>query len=90
MEDIVSKIKLKANKTIYFKYLDYYDKIMSDIDFPKIQGIIQYKLDEIYETEILDKIKVHNMKYISYSQFGIDFSFVLKKQINKTIEESLE
>jgi hypothetical protein len=88
--DVVSKIQLKSRKKIYFKYLDYYDKIIADIDFTKIKGIINDKLDEVYEIDILDKLNTHNKKLYLTSNVSYDFSNILKRQINKTIQNSID
>ena len=88
--DVVNKIKLKAKKKIYFKYLDYYDKIMSDIDFTKLQGIISDKLDDVYEAEVLSRLNEHNKKLYLKTNVSYDFSDTLKKEINTTIKKSIE
>ena len=90
VEEVVSKIQLKAKKKIYFKYQDYYNKIISEIDFIKIQGVISDKLDEVYETEILNKLNTHNKKLYLTKNVSYDFSVDLKKQINTTIKASIE
>ena len=86
---IVSKIKIKAKKQIFYRYQQYYEKIMSDIDFISIQSEINDALDEIYETEILEKINEHNKKLYLTNNVSYDFSNILKVQINKTIDETL-
>ena len=86
---IVSKIQIKARKQIFYKYQEYYEKIMSDIDFISIQNEINNALDEIYETEILEKINEHNKKLYLTNNVSYDFSNILKDQINKTIETTL-
>ena len=90
VEDVVNKIQLKSKKKIYFKYLDYYEKIMSEIDFDKIQIKINEELDDIYQTEILNKINIHNTKLHLINNASYDLSDILKKQINATIKNSIE
>ena len=88
--EIIAKIQIRARKKIYFKYQEYYEKIMSDIDFISIQNEINNELDEMYETEILEKINEHNKKLYLTNNVSYDLSNILKVQINKTIKTSLE
>ena len=87
--EVVDKYDFKTQKTIYFKYLEFFEKIKSSIDFPQIKLEISEEIDQIYKTEILSVLEAHNEKADKTKNVVYDLDKSIKIEINKTIETSM-
>ena len=89
ISNAVNKYSVKTRKRIYFEYLDYYDNILASTNFTKLQDSINKELDDIYKTEILDKLNSHNKKADKNKKVSYDLKDSVKKEINTTLENSI-
>ena len=81
--EVVDKYDFKTQKTIYFKYLEFFEKIKSSIDFPQIKLEISEEIDQIYKTEILSVLEAHNEKADKTKNVVYDLDKSIKIEINK-------
>ena len=59
-KEAVRKYKVKSRKKIYFKYVEYYQKIQSNVDLSNIKKKIKDEIDDIYKNIIVATLNAHN------------------------------
>ena len=86
----INRFKLRTRKKIYYKYVEYFEKIQTKVNLPIIKILIDYELDEIYDNQIKKTLNAHNRKVKNENPVYYDLQDSIKKEINTTIDTSIE